>query len=561
MNQEQIEQWIAANGGAAGLQYNSTNQRVRNPARMMTRADGTENPDYDPTAPEWIDVAQESWTNTKTGAVLRVSRQPDGGFQVLENKQADPNKPTERNADKPTIGRIEGTPTGRTNPDGTPEYDNTKPIWVERDANGQQVGSAKPLTQQQREQWEREKNGGLTDAEVRARNSPENQVGKPTGNTRKKTENGKTVTETEYLLPDGTKEWRTQEETAPPDRVGKPTGNVRERNEGGKQIKETEYILPDGMKEWRVQETPSTANQPLPAGMPKFTPDPNKPALGLVEYAEQLAALRASGKLTDKQYQEFVGYAHQQASTEASRLDTITRTQQTAQANEINQRNADQSASLSRLSAANSATQNALDTSMKMAGNFTNDTYRSAGGPILPAVMALQDMRAASWGGMNTPPPVGTAGYPALQQVGQMGLTPAQAGNTVIPAVSALAPGGVPAQNGAAIGPVTAGVTATNAAATNPTGANVQAANEATMQGSNAAFGALGIPPAGQAPAQPIFRPMPVTAPVQPTDPQAMQQPGVLPAVNTLGLAAEVAAAGGYSPGVMQMALRELGWS
>lgn len=55
-----------------------------------------------------------------------------------------------------TVGRVEGTPTGRTNPDGTPEYDNTKPIWVERDASGQQVGPAKPLTAEQRAQWEKD---------------------------------------------------------------------------------------------------------------------------------------------------------------------------------------------------------------------------------------------------------------------------------------------------------------------------------------------------------------------------------------------------------------------
>lgn len=47
-----------------------------------------------------------------------------------------------------------------------------------------------------------------------------------------------------------------------------------------------------------------------------------------------------------------------------------------------------------------------------------------------------------------------------------------------------------------AVGPVAAGVTATNAAAINPTGQNVQAANGATMRGSQAAFGALGVPPA-----------------------------------------------------------------
>lgn len=335
----------------------------------------------------------------------------------------------------------------------------------------------------------------------------------------------------------------------------------------------------------RDSGVPGEGNQPLPAGMPRFTPDPNKPALGLVEYAEQLAALRASGKLTDKQYQEFVGYAHQQASTEAQRLDTITRAQQTQQTNEINQRTTDMQLSSNRLTAANSATQNALDTSLKMAGNFTNDTYRSAGGPILPAVMALQDMRAASWGGMNTPPPVTTAGYPALQQVGQMGLTPAQQPNTVIPAVSALAPGApgapaaaparpplwqprtnMPTPNPPPAAPVAPGQSPPAAPVQNPALVNTDPHDGATP---------VAVPPA--APAQPAPAPsspfvggsvlpqppdqMPVPVPY-PTSPGAvsMQQPGVLPAVNTLGIAAEVAAAGGYSPEVMQQAMRELGF-
>jgi len=53
-----------------------------------------------------------------------------------------------------TTGRVEGTPTRQA--DGTTTYDNTKPIWVERDAQGQQIGAAKPLTTEQRQQWEKD---------------------------------------------------------------------------------------------------------------------------------------------------------------------------------------------------------------------------------------------------------------------------------------------------------------------------------------------------------------------------------------------------------------------
>ena len=92
---------------------------------------------------------------SQTGPTREVYRggkwvvEPNPVYQAPSNSQA-------------TTGRVEGTPL----PGGG--HDNTKPIWVERDASGQQVGPAKPLTADQRQQWEREKNpGGKTDAELR----------------------------------------------------------------------------------------------------------------------------------------------------------------------------------------------------------------------------------------------------------------------------------------------------------------------------------------------------------------------------------------------------------
>jgi hypothetical protein len=72
--------------------------------------------------------------------------------------------------------------------------------------------------------------------------------------------------------------------------------------------------------------------------------------------------------------------------------------------------------------------------------------------------------------------------------------------------VSAIPP---PPASNPAVGPVAAGVTATNAAAINPTGPNVQAATDATVGGTNAAIGALGVPPPAPAPSGPVFRPQP----------------------------------------------------
>lgn len=89
-----------------------------------------------------------------------VSYHPSQKFQQAQQQ-------ANQTQNKPTIGRVEGTPL----PGGG--FDNTKPIWVERDQNGQQVGAAKPLTADQRKQWEIENNvaaglGPKTDAELAA---------------------------------------------------------------------------------------------------------------------------------------------------------------------------------------------------------------------------------------------------------------------------------------------------------------------------------------------------------------------------------------------------------
>src|SRR3954471_15634231 len=77
-------------------------------------------------------------------------------YQVVDYKPSPKFQQTQtaagQAANRPTVGRVEGTPTGQADPSGQPAYDNTKPIWVERDEAGKQVGAAKPLTADQREQ-------------------------------------------------------------------------------------------------------------------------------------------------------------------------------------------------------------------------------------------------------------------------------------------------------------------------------------------------------------------------------------------------------------------------
>lgn len=332
---------------------------------------------------------------------------------------------------QPSQGSTQKPPGGREGTEGTPDpnapggVDNERPRWVVRDANGNEVW-ARPLTDAEAKQWredrERSRNPGRkTDQQIadEQRQAQQDRVGKPTGNTRTRSANGTTVKETEYLLPDGRTEWRSQTETTQPDQVGKPTGNTRTRTANGQTVKEVEYVLPDGKREWRSQSE-STPNPPASAD--DYTPDITKPQMGLSEYRQKLAQLRASGAITEEQYITRAQRAYEAAVAEAKRLDTLVSAQQAAAQDLITQRGQDQQASVSRLGQANQATATALSESRQFAGQMTPEGVAAAGGPILPAIMALQDARGQAWGGFHTPPTVTTGQFPAWNQMAGMGI-------------------------------------------------------------------------------------------------------------------------------------------
>lgn len=174
MNQQDVEKWIAQNGGDKRIQYSRSTQKVANPAKQLTRPDGTDNPDYDPTAPSTIDISEEKWTavdaeGKPTGAVLHARRRPDGDFDVVD--QSDPN---------PTRGNTEDTPEKKNAaelqrqreknaalpPDQDPAY--------ETDADRRQRGDARIKQQGSDAEAERQR-GRQTEADARAREDQESQ--------------------------------------------------------------------------------------------------------------------------------------------------------------------------------------------------------------------------------------------------------------------------------------------------------------------------------------------------------------------------------------------------
>lgn len=172
---------------------------------------------------------------------------------------------------------------------------------------------------------------------------------------------------------------------------------------------------------------PVAAPPPTSSGM--FIPDPRKPAMGLSEHLQHLAQLRNENKLTEKQYADLFATAHAVALSEATRLDVIVRAQQTNTQNLITQRANDLQAAGTRLNYTGTATNNAYDTALKIAGALTPKSLKAAGGgSILGSIMATQDMRAQQSGGFFTPPPIALDPKSAAGQIQGLGLGAMQSG-------------------------------------------------------------------------------------------------------------------------------------
>ncbi len=276
-------------------------------------------------------------------------------------------------------------------------------------------------------------------------------IGKPTGNTRQRAEGGTTVKETEYILPDGKKEWRTQtatEAATATDQVGKPTGNTRERNEAGQAIKETEYILPDGKKEWRTQtgvveragrkeepythpktgkqytkvtETDPSTNQIRvyyvdPAtkqevtldestnikGVPGYTPDLTRPGAGLIDRAKQLDELVSAGTITWEQRNRVLDQDQKLTASIANEFNVGVSILREDYQNQTSQRNVDVNNAQSRAALANSHMQNAVGLVSKFLP-YLGATPGDAG-KLFTGMMAAQLATATAYGGMKDYP-------------------------------------------------------------------------------------------------------------------------------------------------------------
>jgi hypothetical protein len=90
MNQQQVEQWIAENGGAGAVQFSEQVKEIDNPAGQYYGPDGQKNPNWDSKAPEKVKITVYSWVNPKTKAVLSVRPQANGAYELVERESAVP---------------------------------------------------------------------------------------------------------------------------------------------------------------------------------------------------------------------------------------------------------------------------------------------------------------------------------------------------------------------------------------------------------------------------------------------------------------------------------------
>lgn len=379
MSQADVDAWIAAHGGR-DLQHGVEQKQVKNPSY---------NPDKGPTPTnqEYMTVEVETWKNSKTNASFSAKHMPDGSWDRYDAVDADPNKP----------------PTGKT-PD---EIANTQATTAhtqattsatikeeaEKDANA--AAGRGRLTDQQ---WTAELGRKETAARTAGQQDLANQIAK------------------DRLAFDKEKD-------------GRPEVKVEQKDVNGQPYFVQTTVSKDG-KTPPVIKTYDGNGKEVPGGLPgvtpppaeagSFTPDRNKQAGGLIEHIQKLAELRAKNKLTDVQYAAAVTEAHAIAKAAAGQWDAEVSAQQNAATSLVQQRGQDINASTSRLGYANQATKDAFDTSMKYAAAMTPKGMAGAG-PILPAIMALQDSRAMGWGGMNQPPLITTGQFPAWNQLAHAG--------------------------------------------------------------------------------------------------------------------------------------------
>lgn len=458
LTQQQVEQWIAQNGGSGRVQYGVEQKQIKNP---------------DPGSPEpYINIEVEVWRaygadGKPTGAELTVRRGEDGDFEQIENVGT---KPVTSSTDQDW--HTEGTP------DGQGGYDNSRPIMV-RTVNGQR--QERQLTGDELKDWneaqQRSRNpGGKSDAEIKA---DEDKAAATARQARIDEQNAATRAAEARRA-----EAAEGRAAAQANRIPNPDvpGGFLERG-------------PDGT--WRPIKTEGVTTGALPEGAPRPSGILGDAAKDLEAFDAWLEPQVRAGKITAADADKKREARRKYWQTAYEEQQGIVNAQSTAQGQAITQRGQTLSDIGNRRSSATSIANQASSDFMPLADKLGSAPGGGAAlmNAIREARFNAQDFVTMAGGNRNVDE---IQPGPALRTVNAM---PLPGGPTMGPGFNprpnAIGGGAVGNQAApSAVGPVSAGVTATTAAAANPTGPNVQAATDATMAGSNAAFAGAGVPPA-----------------------------------------------------------------
>lgn len=111
MNQQEVEAWIAQQGGTGKVQYSRSTRDIDNPAAdpMTAKQAGVA---FNPTAPAKITISEEKWTavdaeGKPTGAVLHVRRRPDGDFDIVDQANSNPAKNGEQTPESKNAAELQ----------------------------------------------------------------------------------------------------------------------------------------------------------------------------------------------------------------------------------------------------------------------------------------------------------------------------------------------------------------------------------------------------------------------------------------------------------------------
>lgn len=411
-----IDKWIADQGGPDAVVWSYDDVEVPDPRGMRNNPDGSENENYDRVFKDKkITVRRETWTNKQTKAAYSGTRVPFANDEFGDIKQSGSAQQANPATQKPTGGHEgpEGTPTGQKDANGQDVYDNTRPRWVIRDAKNQEV-YARPLNAQEREQWEKDKNGGKTDAEIAAQTTEPRKSRVNPSDPKRIQEFDPT---TGRWVDAGVNAAGVQAE-ADRNKPGAPT--LKPDGKGGTIAVQT---MPDGsIKTTALPGVPSDRPQPerVTVGGQVYERDPNTgtyaPARGLPSEGEATAggppipnfvakgaaqalidyhtALANDSTKTPPQREKYFQEAHQVAQLAVQQAAT-------EQNERESQRNTEYNVAHSKLTYAQTGMGQALDFVSKL--NGTLPIGSDLGGQAFAALLGLQMLQMATTGINNLP--------------------------------------------------------------------------------------------------------------------------------------------------------------